>query len=250
MALRILVQLSTFVAAVIGLYFGKDKNLVHLAAAAAGVTTIFSIMLLVRSERDSSFTKNALTNLIRAIQPGEYVREAIKSRISQAAGALGLPDMVVKQFGSRLVFEFRKLESDKRCGLLVLTPKDLSELSLVDQMHLAGAIKNQVLASWGTDDLSKDWNTIADRIYDIAHVIFASSLDRPFHFNGWARVDKKYLAASIREFGNDQATENRAEFPESTLQSLLAKSVLERSAEIATICESYVQRMEDRPTPS
>jgi hypothetical protein len=92
MWLPIAVQLCTLVAAICVLYFGQDQHLIRLAAVAATITAAVSIMLVVRSERDAAYSKNALTNLIRAVQPSEYIREVIKSRVLAEAASAGLSD--------------------------------------------------------------------------------------------------------------------------------------------------------------
>jgi len=142
----------------------------------------------------------------------------------------------------RVVFEFRKTEQDPRHGLLVLNRQDFAELSVFDAKALPRAIKARLLTSWGSDNLARDWNIIADRIYDIAHAIFEIALQRPFTFNGWAQVDKGYLAASSPAFGDDHIPEMRAQFPSSELQLLLAVSPATRGHMIASICEAYVEK--------
>jgi hypothetical protein len=81
--------------------------------------------------------KSALSNLVRAVQPGEYVREAILSRIRSLAADEGLPINRTLHVGPLYALEFFRTETAARTALLIVSERDLTELSLVDKQGLS-----------------------------------------------------------------------------------------------------------------
>ncbi|MBS0588724.1 MAG: hypothetical protein JSS37_12445 [Proteobacteria bacterium] len=245
MQLSIIVQLVTCMSAIAGIFFTRESGYAYLAVAAVCMTTLFSIALAVQDNREKVFSKHALTNLLRAAQPSEYVREAILSRIRTIASAEGLTINKTSQIGTDYCLEFWKEGNQTRSALLVVTLHDMSELSLQDEQDLNKHISSRLLDKWGTDNLDSDWNLIVDRIKDIANVVFMLHIQQPFSLKVWAQADKKYIAVGPPDCPNNTPPRERAEFSSTRLQELLATPPLYRNNAVALACEALLGKDRD-----
>lgn len=240
MRLPIIVQLATCGAAIAGIYFNTESGYAYMAAIAVCLTTIFSIALVLQDDREKAFIKSALSNLVRAVQPSEYVREAILTRIRHIASEEGLPINRTTHIGKLLSLEFFRTETSERTALIVVTEQDLAELSLADEQRLSAAISSRILQKWGQDNIDTDWNEIISRIQDIATVVFVEHLGRPVAVKIWADSSRRYVAVGPPNCQNTTPPEQRAQFPEEKLRELLMLPPLYRSHRIASDCEALL----------
>jgi hypothetical protein len=232
----------TALAGIVGTILGESPYVKYGSIIVVIVTTVITIFQSRLNEKDASFTKRCLSNLIRSARPSEYVRKAIFQIVSNEATKLGMPSMHSVGFASqKYMLEFRKNEQSKRIGLLGITPEIISDLSLYDEQEVLIKVNSMIL-KYGEKKLNECWGELSEEIALISELVFAYHLQRPSRVNIWANVDEKYIAIGPPDCPDDTPPHERAEFGKAVLQDLIGMNALKRGAIIADSAERLVQR--------
>ena len=240
----ILIALSstlTASAGVIGIFFSGNPYVKDLSASVVVVSTLLTILQAIISQRGAEFTRRALSNLIRSVQPNDLVREAIFAAAHEEARAIGLPISHVVGFeSSKFLIEFFDNERKARGGLLCLTPQDISEFALHDAKTMKREMRKLIRHKYERKALEESWNDVAREIGLTAELVFAFHLQKPSTVKLWANVAEKYIAVGPPNCPDDTPPSNRAEFPELALLGLLSMNTLKRGATIAEKVEGLL----------
>jgi hypothetical protein len=166
------------VAAVAGIYFADRPPFTHIAAAAVVVAAAIGIIQALRAEREAAFVRATLAGLARSLPPSPWWKEKV-NRLAEEIGkghgyilqntVYDRRDFRDPEACSILVFRSPPAKGATRNGLLVLTPRDYSDLSPLGKQELAPAV-NQLLLVAPPDSSRK---ALQRRIGEVAAALYA-----------------------------------------------------------------------------
>jgi hypothetical protein len=166
------------VASVIGIYFTDTPPFTHIAAAAVVVVTCFGIVQAFQGEREAAFVRETLAHLVRSVPPSHWWKDKVNSFVQQVARSQGYhlekivydrSDFRDPDANSIFLFKSPTSEGEVRNGLLVLTPADYSELSLLRKDELETGVKSLLFAK-RTEDSSE---AFAKRLSEVSAALYA-----------------------------------------------------------------------------
>jgi hypothetical protein len=242
----ILIALSstlTAIAGVTGIFFSGNEYVKYISGFVIVISTLLTILQAIINQKSAAFTTRALSNLIRAVQPSELVREAIISAAMKEGTEAGLPISHVIGFEShKYLIEFYDNATHPRGGILCLHPSNITELSLHDANSMKREMSRLIWHKYERKTLDECWKDISDEIVLISELIFDKNLQKSSTVKLWAHFDNKYLAVGPPDCPDDTPPSQRAEFPEPKLQDLLSLNTLKRGAVIGDTVERLVRQ--------
>lgn len=166
------------VAAVLGIYFVDTPPFTHIAAIAVVVATGFGVVQALQGEREAAFVRGTLAQLARSVPPSPWWKDKANSIVQRVARSKGYlfekivydrPDFHDPKANSIFLFKSPTSEGGLMNGLLVLTPADYSELSLLRKDELETAV-NSLLFEKRTEDSAE---AFAKRLGEVAAALYA-----------------------------------------------------------------------------
>ncbi len=174
---QVLVLALGTMAAVLGIYFAQKAPYTHIAAAAVVLAAVVGIVQASQEAAKAAFVKETLSRLARSVPPSEWWKDKVRDSIQKIAKIRGYSlhllvfdasDPRNPEANSVFVFRSSSSPGKRPNGLLVVTPVDYAELSLLAKDELEEGVRELVHGRWGT---ASDADA-ASRICDTAAALY------------------------------------------------------------------------------
>lgn len=176
--LQLITLACGLIAAVLGIYFAETPPYTHFAATAVIVATVIGIFQAVQAEREAAFIRETLSHLARSVPSSDWWRKKVNSLVQQVGRS---QDLLL----DRIVYDRSDFHDPEACsiflfrsptatgarpnGLLVLTPADYAELSLLRRDELKSAVTGLLLS----ESVGESLDEFAGRISEVSAALYS-----------------------------------------------------------------------------
>jgi hypothetical protein len=224
------------VAAVLGIYFTDTPPYTHVAAVCVLAAAIVGIVQGVQAANEARFTQQILSNLARSVPPSGWWKDKVDDLVRRTCASRGYrfykkvfdtSDLRDPEAHAIFLFESTTPGAARPGGILILTPADYAELSLVSMGELDSEIAQLAFGQWATGSPA----AITDRVSESAVALYSL----PRINQGFPVVSHPFseTAAMVIETGQARIT-----FGGNDLTRLLTMPPIERDLTIAKALES------------
>jgi hypothetical protein len=165
-------------AAVLGIYFTDTPPYTHVAAACVIAATIVGIVQGVQAAEEARFTQQILSNLARSVPASAWWKDTVDTLVQRVCRARGYllykkvfdaSDPRDPEAHAIFLFESPKSGSTRPGGVLILSPSDYAELSLISKRDLEGDIARLAFGAWATGEPA----AVASRVSESAVALYS-----------------------------------------------------------------------------
>ena len=155
--MQTIVLVFGLVAAILGIYVAETPPYTHVAALCVAVATIFGIVQGLQADAEARFVQQVLSYLARSVPASSWWKEHVDDLIQKTGASRGFrlykayydsSDPRDPEAHKIFLFKADQTGATSPGGVLVVTPGDYSQLSLVSKRDLPQEIAELMFGQW------------------------------------------------------------------------------------------------------